>query len=113
MIARCNDAAASLNAALDTKSRRDAFNLARRSMESRASFLWLYFLCSTAICSDNTSALFAIDRLGPCNCSERNGESSSTCVSRQYQFLQGNAHRRETTRVEDNAAPRFSATPLV
>ena len=82
IIARCNDAAASLKAALDTKSRRDAFNLALRSIESLASFFCEYFRCSTAICSERTSALLAMDKFGPCNCSERNGESSSTCVER-------------------------------
>ena len=82
MIARCNDAAASLKAALDTKSLREAFNLALRSMESRASFFCEYFRCSTAICSDKTSARRAIAKFGPWSCSERNGESSSTCVER-------------------------------
>ena len=80
MIARCNDAAASLKAALDTKSLREALRRCLRAMESLASFFWEYFRCSTAICSDRTSARRAIAKFGPCNCSERNGESSSTCV---------------------------------
>ena len=83
IIARCNDAAASLKAALDTKSRRDAFNLALRSIESLASFFCEYFRCSTAICSDKTSARRAMDKFGPWSCSERKGESSSTCVERR------------------------------
>ena len=82
IIARCNEAAASLKAALDTKSLREAFRRARRSIESRASFFCEYFRCSTAICSERTSARRAIAKFGPCNCSERNGESSSTCVER-------------------------------
>ena len=82
IIALCNEAAASLKAALDTRSRREAFNLALRSIESLASFFCEYFRCSTAICSDRTSARRAIAKFGPCNCSERKGESSSTCVER-------------------------------
>ena len=82
IIARCNEAAASLKAAFDTKSLREALSRCLRAMESLASFFWLYFRCSTAICSDRTSARRAMDKFGPCNCSERNGESSSTCVER-------------------------------
>ena len=82
IIARCKDAAASLNAALDTKSLREALRRCLRAMESRASFFCEYFRCSTAICSDKTSARRAIAKFGPCSCSERKGESSSTCVER-------------------------------